>query len=92
MYDIAHTDQRKLYKEIELKDLSLMNEFDNHIEHSKIYENYLEKRAKEKTISIEDDFAQKATFEEFKKAIEMLTEIQKKRIKNIILNTWNRLK
>ena len=58
-----------------------MNEFDNHIEHSEIYENNLEKRAKEKTISIEDDFIQKATFEELKKAIEMLPKVQKRRVK-----------
>ena len=48
---------------------------------TEIYENNLEKRAKEKTISIEDDFIQKATFEELKKAIEMLPKVQKRRVK-----------
>ena len=71
----------QIFDEFELKDLSQMNEFDNHIEHSEIYENNLEKRAKEKTISIEDDFIQKATFEELKKAIEMLPKVQKRRVK-----------
>ena len=71
----------QIFDEFELKDLSQMNEFDNHIEHSEIYENNLEKRAKEKTISIEDDFIQKATFEELKKAIEMLPKVQKRRVR-----------
>ena len=65
----------------ELQDKREMNEFDRHIEHSEIYEDNLVIRAKEKTISMEDEFIQKATFEELKRAIEMLPEIQKRRIK-----------
>lgn len=60
---------------------SQRNKFDRHIEHSEIYEDNLVKRAKEKTISMEDEFVQKATFDALKKAIDMLEEPYKKRIK-----------
>ena len=66
-----------------------MNEFDRHIEHSEIYENNLEKRAKEKTISMEEEFIQKATFEELKKAIERLEEPYRKRIILYYFNNKN---
>ena len=62
-----------------------MNEYDNHIEHSEIFENNLESRAKDKQILLEDMIIQKVTFEKLKKAINELPEIQKRRIKNIIL-------
>ena len=70
-----------IFDKSELQDKREMNEFDRHIEHSEIYEDNLVIRAKEKTISMEDEFIQKATFEELKRAIEMLPEIQKRRIK-----------
>ena len=66
-----------------------MNEVDRHIEHSEIYEDNLVVRAKEKTISMEDEFIQKATFEELKRAIEMLPDIQKKRIKRYYFDDLN---
>ena len=58
-----------------------MNEYDNHIEHSEVFENNLEVRAKNKPTSLEDEIIRKSTFEELKKAIDMLPEIQKRRIK-----------
>lgn len=58
-----------------------MNEYDNHIEHSEIFENNLESRAKDKQILLEDMIIQKVTFEKLKKAINELPEIQKRRIK-----------
>lgn len=81
--------QSNAFNEFELEDLSEMNEFDRHIEHSEIYENNLEKRAKEKTISMEDEFIQKATFEELKKAIEILEEPYRKRIILYYFNNKN---
>lgn len=71
----------EVFDEYERLDISEMNEFDRHTEHSEIYEDNLVKRANEKTISIEDEFIQKATFEELKKAIEKLEEPYKRRIK-----------
>ncbi|WP_329380776.1 sigma-70 family RNA polymerase sigma factor [Anaerofustis butyriciformans] len=79
---------KEIYKALdrfELDDLSEMNEYDNHIEHSEIFENNLESRAKDKQILLEDMIIQKVTFEKLKKAINELPEIQKRRIKNIIL-------
>lgn len=81
--------QNNAFNEFELEDLSEMNEFDRHIEHSEIYEESLVKRAKEKTISMEDEFIQKATFEELKRAIEMLPEPQKRRIKKYYFDDKN---
>ena len=81
--------ENNAFNEFELEDLSEMNEFDRHIEHSEIYENNLEKRAKEKTISMEDEFIKQATFEELKRAIEMLPEIQKRRIKKYYFEDKN---
>ena len=81
--------QSNAFNEFELEDLSEMNEFDRHIEHSEIYENNLEKRAKEKTISMEEEFIQKATFEELKKAIERLEEPYRKRIILYYFNNKN---
>ena len=65
----------------ELEDLSEMNEYDNHIEHSEIFENNLNSRAINNSISLEDEVINKCTFEELKKAINKLPEIQKRRIK-----------
>lgn len=70
-----------VFNEFELRDLSQMNEYDRHTERTEIYENTLEKRAKDKKTSIEDEFIQKAVFEELKIAIEKLNEPYKKRIK-----------
>ena len=74
-------EQYQLFNKFELEDKSEMNEFDRHTEHSEIYANNLEKRAKEKTISPEDEFIINATYEELKKAIDRLTEPYKRRIK-----------
>ena len=65
----------------ELDDLSELNEFDNHIEHSEIYEETLYKRVMDKPIELEDYIIQKSTFEDLKNAINLLPEIQKRRIK-----------
>ena len=62
----------ELFDYYKLRDLSQMNEYDNHIEHSEIYENNLNKRAKEKEISLEDYIIQKYSFLELKKAIDEL--------------------
>lgn len=69
------------FNTFELEDLSELNEYDNHIEHSEIFENNLNERAKDKPISIEDEIIRKSTFEELKNALEKLPDIQKRRIK-----------
>ncbi len=71
----------KTFDRFELDDLSEMNEYDNHIEHSEIYENSLESRVKDKPIGLEDEIIKRSEFAELKKAIDMLPEIQRRRIK-----------
>lgn len=71
----------RIFDEYELQDKKEMNEYYRHIEHSEIYENNLVKRAKEKTISLEDEFIKKATFEDLKKSMNKLKEPYKRRIK-----------
>lgn len=70
----------KAFDRFELDDLSELNEYDNHIEHSELFENNLERRMKDKPISLEDELIKKSTFDELKRAINKLPEIQKRRI------------
>lgn len=79
----------ELFNYYELRDLSQMNEYDNHIEHSEIYENNLNKRIKEKQQSLEDYIIQKFSFLELKEAIEELPDIQKQRIKKYYFEEKN---
>jgi len=65
----------------ELDDISELNEFDRHIEHSEIFENNLNERAMDKPISLEDEIIKKLDFDELKKAIQELPEIQRNRLK-----------
>lgn len=69
------------FNQFELDDLSELNEYDNHIEHSEIYENNLNTRAKNKPISLEDEVINRLTFEDLKQAINTLSDIKKRRIK-----------
>ena len=71
----------RVFDKFELQDIKELNEYDRHIEHSEIFENNLESRAKEKPSSLEDEIIKKSTFDELKKAIELLPEVQKRRIK-----------
>lgn len=65
----------------ELRDLSELNEYDNHIEHSELYDETLEKRIMNKQELIEDIIIKKITFEKLHDAIQQLSEIEKRRIK-----------
>ncbi len=64
----------------ELRDLSQMNEYDNHIEHSVVYESTLNARKLDKSKSLEDSIILKATLEELKLALDKLPDTQKRRI------------
>ena len=70
-----------LLNTFELEDLSIMNEYDNHIEHSELMEHNLYVRAKEKPSSVENEVMKKISFEILKEAISMLPDIQRRRIK-----------
>lgn len=68
------------FNKFELDDLSELNEYDNHIEHSTVYDSNLENRIMDKPISLEDEIIRKTTFEDLKKAINRLPKIQRRRI------------
>ena len=68
------------FNKFELDDLSKMNEYDNHIEHSQIFENNLYSRALNKPISVEEMVDKKMLDELVKNAISELSNIQKRRI------------
>lgn len=71
----------KIFNSFELQDLKELNEYDRHIEHSELFENTLEMKAKDKPISVEDQIIKKATFEELQRTINSLPETQRRRIK-----------
>ena len=71
----------KVFDDSELNDISEINEYGNHIEHSEIYEYKIELISSKKSKSIEDLIEEKLLHEELKEAIEQLPEIQKRRIK-----------
>lgn len=65
----------------ELDDLSEMNEYDNHIEHSEVKEITLNKRMLYKQNEIDDIIQAKFESRELKRAISCLSDVQKRRIK-----------
>ncbi len=69
------------FDEFELQDIKELNEYDRHIEHSEIYENNLEVRAMDKPVSLEEVIETKLLNEDLKRAINSLSDIQKRRIK-----------
>ncbi|MBR1376666.1 MAG: sigma-70 family RNA polymerase sigma factor [Bacilli bacterium] len=74
----------KLYQQFnqfELDDLSIMNEYDNHIEHSELYESTLNKRVIDKPALIDEVVENKINYEKLNECIELLPEIQKRRLK-----------
>lgn len=62
-------------------DKKIQHEFERHIEHSEIYEESLYKRAVDKHFNLEEYIIRKTTFEELNTAINLLPDIQKRRIK-----------
>ena len=71
----------KTFDNFELDDLSFLNEFDRHIEHSEVNENNIFNKLNDKPIELEDYIIQKVTFEELYNAISKLPDIQQRRIK-----------
>ena len=65
----------------ELDDLKELNEFDRHIEHSELTEHTLNNRMLFKQESIEDLIMRKTSLQDLRKAINMLSEVQRRRIK-----------
>ena len=73
----------------ELDDLKELNEFDRHIEHSFLLDEKLYIRAKNKPLDLEDEIIRKSSFEDLKRAIDTLPEIQRRRIKKYYFEEKN---
>lgn len=71
----------KIFDKSELEDISQMHEYERHIEHSELTDITLNRRAKNKSITIEDEIENKIVIEQIKNAFNILTETQKRRIK-----------
>lgn len=69
------------FDSFELQDISQIHKYRMHIEHLELTDELLSKRLFEKNITIEEKVEQQILYEELKKAIEQLSDIQKQRIK-----------
>lgn len=69
------------FDSFELQDISQIHKYRRHIEHLELTDELLSKRLFEKNITIEEKVEQQILYEELKKAIEQLSDIQKQRIK-----------
>ncbi len=67
----------ELFNYYKLRVLSQINEYDNHIEHSEIYENNLNKRATKKEKRIEEIILEKFSFNKLKKNDRRITRNSK---------------
>ena len=65
----------------ELDDISIMNEYDNHIEHSEVFETTLSKRILYKPLEVDEIVENNFASRELKRAISQLSDIQRRRIK-----------
>ncbi len=77
------------FNQFELNDLSFMNEYDRHIEHLEQTEAYLYQKSIKEHIDIEDEVIKKITYQELKKNIESLPDIQKRRLKMYFFDDLN---
>lgn len=69
-----------VFNSYELIELSIMNEFDRHIEHSKLHENTLHKRRINEDMGVEDIVIKKIEKEQLYNAINSLPLKQKSRL------------
>lgn len=73
------------FNKFELEDISQMNEYDRHLEHSEIYENTLHRRNVSDVQSLEEYFDNAQDSENLHMAINKLPNVQKRRLKSTIL-------
>ena len=69
------------FNKFELEDVSQMNEYDRHLEHSEVYEHTLHKKKDSREWSLEEYFENVQTTENLHMAIKNLPEVQKRRLK-----------
>lgn len=71
----------KAFDSFELQDISQIHKYRRHIEHLELTDELLSKRLFEKNITVEETVEKQIMYEELKKAIDQLSDIQKQRIK-----------
>ncbi len=71
----------KAFDSFELEDISQIHKYRRHIEHLELTDELLSKRLFEKSVTIEEKVEKQIMYEELKKAIDQLSDIQKQRIK-----------
>lgn len=69
------------FNRFELEDISQMNEYDRHLEHSEMYENTLQRRNVSDVQSLEEYIENAQNAEDLHMAISKLPEVQKRRLK-----------
>lgn len=69
-----------LFNTFELEDISYMNKVSRHYEHSELTEQSLNSRALVENISVEDEVINNITIDELRRAIDSLSDIQKRRV------------
>lgn len=69
-----------LFDGFELEDLSMLNEFDRHIEHSELTEGTLNERATNVPKSVEEIVCERMRDEQLHNAISKLPEVQRRRL------------
>lgn len=69
------------FNKFELEDISQMNEYDRHYEHSEVYEKTLNKKNVAVSQSLEEHFEDVLVMENLHMAITKLPEVQKRRMK-----------
>lgn len=79
----------KVFDDSELNDISEMNEYDNHIEHSEIYEYKIDLISSMKIKSTEELVEDKMLHEDLKNAIQQLSEVQRRRVKKYYFEEKN---
>lgn len=69
------------FNKFELEDISQMNEYDRHLEHSEVYEKTLNKNNVAVSQSLEENFENVLVTENLHMAISKLPDVQKRRLK-----------
>ena len=69
------------FNSFELEDLSYLNVWDRHMEQSEIWESTLNERAVDVQVSVEDIVMRNLQNEKVHRAIDMLPEVQRRRVK-----------
>ena len=69
------------FNKFELEDISQMNEYDRHLEHSEVYEHTLHKKKDSREWSLEEYFENVQITENLHMAISKLPDVQKRRLK-----------